>query len=137
MSEPSRELMVTTAIWARAFWSICWQISSICWVAVGSSTCAKSLTYPVGCSCETDSARSNRSRDTNRTTTKHAFLRYGTPKLYKTTKRGARSLETGCLERDHEAPSPRAGKERQMASPDISAGSHQCRMRVFSLPHRY
>ena len=44
MSEPSRVLMVTTAIWACAFWSICWQISSISAWVLGFKTCAKSLT---------------------------------------------------------------------------------------------
>src|SRR6266567_5192677 len=84
MSEPSSELMVTRAIWAWAFSSICSHVLLICAAVFESRTCAKSLTYPAGCNCETDSARDDRPGDKIKTAARHQLVRQFTCELYRT-----------------------------------------------------
>src|SRR5579862_7174808 len=72
-------------------------MSSICALVCGSSTCAKSLTYPVGCNCDTDSALAAMPRN-NIHVARHTLTRTFTPKLYRTfPARASLAPQSSCL----------------------------------------
>src|SRR5579872_371619 len=70
---------------------------SICAFVCGSSTWAKSLTYPVGCKCDTDSALAAMP-SSNRHIARHILTRAVTRRLYKTfPARNRGRMQSSCL----------------------------------------